>query len=198
MPRRDDQDGGADRSGRRPFVVVGQFAGAHGVRGEFKLRSFTEAPHDLAAYGPLRADDGRQLTPRLLREVKPGLFVARAPEIAAREDCEAWAGETLSVPRAALPPPEEDEFYLEDLTGLRARAPDGAPAGRVKAVANHGAGDLIEIEGVPGRKGIVVIGFTREEVPEVDLEGGTLTVVLPEEDDDARPEEEDEGGGRSS
>ena len=170
--------------------MVAQFAGAHGVRGEFKLRSFTEDPADAVAYGPLRTEDGRALTVRLVREAGPGLFVARAPEIAAREDCDAYAGAKLCVPRAALPAPEEDEFYLADLVGLEACTPDGAPAGRVKAVVNHGAGDLVELSGVPGRKGVVVIGFTRDEVPEVDVAGGTLTVVLPD-DGGAEPPEGD-------
>ena len=167
-----------------PLVVVAQFAGAHGVRGEFKLRSFTEVPSDVAAYGPLRTEDGRTLTARLVREAKPDLFVARAPEIRTREDCDAYAGATLSVPRSALPPPEEDEFYLEDLVGLAARTPGGASAGTVKAVVNHGAGDLLELSGVPGRSGIMVIPFTREDVPAVDVEGGAVTVVLPPEDDE--------------
>ena len=168
-----------------PLVVVAQFAGAHGVRGEFKLRSFTEEPGAVAGYGPLRTADGRTLTAKLVREAKPGLFVARAPEIQTREDCDAFAGALLSVPRSALPPPEEDEFYLEDLVGLAARTPDGAPAGMVKAVVNHGAGDLLELSGVPGRSGIFVIPFTREDVPSVDVTGGTVTVVLPVEDDEA-------------
>ena len=167
-----------------PLVVVAQFAGAHGVRGEFKLRSFTEDPADVASYGSLRTEDGRTLTVRLLREAKPGLFVARAPEIAAREDCDAYAGALLSIPRAALPPPDEDEFYLSDLVGLRAVTPEGAPAGTVKAVVNHGAGDLIELSGVPDRRGVIVAAFTREVVPRVDVPGGTITVVLPEEDDE--------------
>ena len=179
----DDKTGGSGQAGRGPFVVVGQFAGAHGVKAEFKLRSFTEEPRDVAAYGPLRAEDGRTLTATLVRETKPGLFVARAPEIRTREDCDAWAGEKLSVPRSALPPPDEDEFYLEDLVGLDASTPTGDPAGRVKAVVNHGAGDLIELTGVPGRAGVLIVPFTREDVPGVNLAGGTLTVVLPEEDD---------------
>ena len=170
-----------------PLVVVGQFAGAHGVKAEFKLRSFTEEPSDVAAYGPLRTDDGRTLTATLIREAKPGLFVARAPEIRTREDCDAYAGALLSVPRNALPAPDEDEFYLSDLVGLAAFTQDGAPAGRVKAVVNHGAGDLIELSGVPGRNGVLVLGFTRDDVPAVDIAGGTVTVVLPDEDD-APPE----------
>lgn len=171
-------------------VILGQFAGAHGVRGEFKLRSFTEEPEAVAAYGPLFTPDGRALTVRLLREVKPGLFVARAKEITAREDCDAYSGLKLSVPRDRLPETEdEDEFYLDDLVGLEAKTEDGAPAGRVKAVLNHGAGDLIELTGVPGRNGLIVLPFTREDVPEVSLEGGYVVVVLPEEDEGSEPDD---------
>ena len=174
----------------KPLVVVGQFAGPHGVRGQFKLRSFTDDPADVAAYGPLKTPDGRTLTVRLVREVKPGLFVAAAPEIDSPEACEAFKGATLSVPRAALPAPGDDEFYLEDLTGLRAVTPDGMPAGQVRAAVNYGAGDLIELQGVPDR-GTVLVPFTKDDVPAVDVPGGTLTVVLPEETDDGPEEGED-------
>jgi 16S rRNA processing protein RimM len=169
------------------FVVLGQFAGAHGVRGEFKLRSFTADPAGVAAYGPLRTEDGRTLTVRLKGEPKPGLFVAMAREIGTREDCDAYAGVLLGVPRSCLPPPEEDEFYLADLVGLAARTPEGEPAGRVRAVFDHGAGDVVELEGVPDRKGVVVLPFTRDDVPEVDVPGGTLTVVLPGENEAEEP-----------
>ena len=171
-------------------VVVGQFAGAHGVRGQFKLRSFTASPEDVAAYGPLATQDGRMLSVRLVREVKPGLFVAQAREIGSPEACEAYKGALLCVPREALPAPEDDEFYLEDLAGLGAVTPEGEPAGRVRAVVNHGAGDVVELEDVPGRKGLVLVPFTREDVPEVDLAGGTLTVVLPEDDPEPAPDGE--------
>ncbi|MBB4658067.1 ribosome maturation factor RimM [Parvularcula dongshanensis] len=172
-------------------IVLGQFAGAHGVRGEFKLRSFTSDPADVAAYGSLRTGDGRTLTVRLLREVKPGLFVAKAKEIAAREDCEAFSGAELTVLRSALPAPEdEDEFYLEDLEGLEARTPEGAPAGRVRAVTDFGAGDVVELTGVPGRRGSVLLPFTKEDVPELHVAEGYLVVVLPEEAPDPDPEED--------
>ena len=168
----------------RDKVVVGQFAGPHGVRGQFKIRSFTDDPADVAAYGPLTTPDGRTLTVTLLREQKPGLFLATAPEIDSPEACEPFKGAKLSVPREALPAPEEDEFYLEDLVGLTAVTPDGDPAGRVKAVVNYGSDDIVELSGVPDR-GTVLVPFTKEDVPSVDLEGGTLTVVIPEESEDA-------------
>ena len=154
------------------------------MRGQFKVRSFTDDPADVAAYGPLGTPDGRTLTLTLVREQKPGLFLATAPEIDSPEACEAYKGAKLSVPRAALPAPDEDEFYLEDLVGLRAVTPEGEEAGRVKAVVNYGADDVVELTGVPGRR-TVLVPFTREDVPSVDVGGGTLTVVLPEEDEGA-------------
>ena len=153
------------------------------MRGQFKIRSFTEHPADVAAYGPLTTPDGRTLTVRLGAEQKPGLFLATAPEIDSPEACAPYKGATLCVPRAALPAPDEDEFYLEDLVGLTATTPDGAPAGRVKAVVNYGASDLVELSGVPGR-GTVLVPFTREAVPSVDVAASVLTVVLPQEDED--------------
>ena len=178
MPR--DDSARADPGAR---VIIAQFAGPHGVRGQFKIRSFTDEPADVAAYGPLQTPDGRTLTLRLVREQKPGLFVAEAPEIGSPEACEAFKGAKLSVPRAALPETDEDEFYLDDLVGLTAVTPEGASAGRVKAVVNYGASDLVELSGVPER-GTVLVPFTRDAVPRVDLPGGTLTVVLPEDEDD--------------
>ena len=153
------------------------------MRGQFKIRSFTDDPADVAAYGPLGTPDGRTLTVTLVREQKPGLFLATAPEIDSPEACEAYRGAKLSVPRAALPAPDDDEFYLEDLVGLTATTPEGEAAGRVKAVVNYGADDVVELTGVPGR-GTVLVPFTREDVPSVDVTGGTLTVVLPEEDEE--------------
>lgn len=169
-------------------VVVGQFAGPHGVRGEFKVRSFTEDPLMVAAYGPVQTAGGQILTLKILREAKPGLFVCRAPEIESREACDAFSAALLTVARAHLPPPDDDdEFYLSDLAGLSVRTPDGDAAGRVKSVQNFGAGDLLELEGVPGRSGTVFIAFTKTDVPEVDVAAGFVVVVLPPVDDGATP-----------
>ncbi|WP_370336174.1 ribosome maturation factor RimM [Parvularcula marina] len=171
------------------MVVVGQFAGTHGVRGGFKLRSFTEQPADIAAYGPVATEDGRKLTIKLVRELKPGLFLCSAPEITSPEEGDAYKGALLHVARELLPPPDEDEFYLDDLVGMTAVTPKGAPAGQVKAVVNYGAGDLVELSQVPGRKGAVLLPFTKEAVPEIDLAAGQLTVILPEEDDEMPPDD---------
>lgn len=166
------------------MVVVGQFAGPHGVRGAFKIRSFTEAPADVASYGTLKTEAGKPLNIRIIREIKPALFLCEAAEINSPEDCDIFRAAKLYVPRSNLPAAEDDEFYLEDLIGLKAITVNGQDAGRVKAVVNYGAGDIVELFNVPGRKGSVLLPFTRDDVPEIDLTTGLITVVLPEQDDD--------------
>ena len=159
------------------MVCVAQIGAPHGVRGAFRLRCFTEVPENVAAYGPVHDEAGRCLFAlRVLAETKGGL-IATASGIEDRDAAEALRGLRLHVPRARLPATDEDEFYHEDLVGLAARAPDGAPLGRVIAVHNHGAGDILEVELEPGRTELVP--FTRELVPTVDLAAGTVEVVLP-------------------
>lgn len=159
------------------MVCVAQIGAPHGVRGAFRLRCFTEVPESVAAYGPVHDEAGRPLFAlRILAEAKGGL-IAAAPGIADRDAAEALRGLRLFVPRDRLPATEEDEFYHEDLVGLTARAPGGAPMGRVIAVHNHGAGDILEVELEPGRTELVP--FTRAAVPAVDLTAGTVELVLP-------------------
>ncbi len=175
---------GSSSDPKPKMVVVGQFAGPHGVRGEFKLRSYTEDPSSLFTYGPLKTKGGLTLTPTLVREAKETLFVATAPEVASREDCDVFKGALLHIPRSVLPSTDDDEFYLDDLVGLKAVDERGAPAGSVKAVVNYGAGDILELMDVPDHKGVVLVPFTKEAVPQVDLVGGQVEVVLPEDEPD--------------
>lgn len=179
-------------SGKR--VCLGAFAGAHGVRGDVKVKSFTAAPEDVAAYGPVTTDDGRRFTLTVVRAMKPGIVLARAREIGTREDAAALSGTLFYVDRAALPETEEDEFYLDDLVGLDAFTADGAPAGRVIAVHNFGAGDILELENAPNRKGAVLIPFTKESVPEIDAAAGRLVIDAAYlEEEHGEPEGEDKG-----
>lgn len=166
-------------SDKPKMICIGTFAGAHGVRGEVKLRSFTGEPADAVGYGPVVTGDGRRFALKLVREAKPGLLIVRSPEIASREDAQELAGTKLFVPRDRLPPPDEDEFYYEDLVGLAAVTPDGAPFGTVKAVVNYGAGDLLELMNVPGEKGALLIPFTRDAVPDIDFDTGKITIDPP-------------------
>ncbi len=158
-------------------VCLGAFAGAHGVKGHAKIKTFTEAPEGVAAYGPVASEDGaRNFTLKIVKILTDGFVIASAPEIKSREDAQALKGVSLFVNRDILPAPEEDEFYLDDLVGLKAVDENGAPMGVVKAVYNFGAGDLLELGDIPGVKGVRLIAFTRENVPAVDIAGSAITV----------------------
>ena len=177
---------------RGPRACLGAFAGAYGVKGETRVKTFTDAPENIAAYGPVESEDGgRRFTLEVVRVLTGGLVIARAPELKDREDAQNLKGVRLYVDRGSLPPTEEDEYYLDDLVGLKAFDETGAPAGTVAAVYNFGADDLIELKGAPGAKGARLIPFTRDAVPEVDIAGRRITVLrsaFEQEGDGARAE----------
>jgi len=161
------------------LLLVGRVAGAFGVRGEIRINAFTDDPAALVRYRDLRGADGAPaLTLTAGRPHKGGL-VARAEQVATREDAEALRGLELYLPREALPAPDEDEFYFADLIGLAAVSPDGEALGRIKSVQNFGAGDLLEI--APESGPTWWLPFTREAVPELRLADGVVVVVRPTE-----------------
>ncbi len=167
-------------------VCLGAFAGAHGVKGEVKVKTFTETPENIAAYGTVETEDGaRRFTLTVVRIIGPDIALVRAPEIKSREDAESLKGARLYIDRRELPAPEEDEFYLDDLVGLKAVDETGAPLGAVSAVYNFGAGDVVELKAIPGMQGVRLIAFTKADFPEVDIAAGTITIrrgALDEED----------------
>ncbi len=167
-------------SGSDRLVLVARVSGAFGVKGEVRIRTYTDSPLAVLNFRELRRANGQHgLTLLSGRSFKEGL-IARAREVASKEDADALKGLDLYAPRSALPPPEPDEFYLTDLVGLRAEAPDGSPLGVVKSVQNYGAGDVLEIE-PPGRKPTWMVAFTSESAPEIDIEGGRIVIVRPGE-----------------
>ena len=179
------------------LVLVGRVAGAFGVRGEVKVTAYTEDPRSLLKYGLLLREDGSTgLTLQAGRAAK-GEVIARAAEVSTKEAADAMRGLRLYIPREALPvPQDEDEFYLADLIGLTAQGEDGAAMGKVKAVHNFKAGDILEIEPGGGRPSRL-IPFTREAVPAIDVAGGRITLVPPTEiegaaEEDVEPASRDE------
>jgi 16S rRNA processing protein RimM len=161
------------------LVLVGAIAGAFGVQGEVRLRSFTAQPDAIVDYAPFFHADGRPaLTPKSWRAVKDGIAVF-AHEVTTREDAMALRNTKLFVPRAVLPPADEDEFYHVDLIGLSVEALDGAPLGKVRTVI-PGPQDLLDIEGTPGAKSSWFLPFTKALVPKVDLAGRRLVADVPE------------------
>ena len=170
------------------LVVLGAIAGAHGVRGEVKVKTFTETPEAIAAYGPLTGDPGgRVFRLKGLRTVKDGV-VARLDGVEDRDAAEALKGTRLCVSRAAMgDPDEEDSFFHVDLIGLTAEDEAGDKLGTVTAVHAFGAGDMLDIRLGDGGKSVLV-PFRRETVPVVDVKGGRIVVRLDEEDDEAEGE----------
>ncbi len=170
---------------KKTRICLGAFAGAHGVKGEIKVKAFTESGDGVAAYGAVESEDGgRRFSLHFIRMLKPGLALVSAPEIRTRDDAEALAGVRFYVDRAALPAAGEEEFYIEDLVGIRAEIAGGGDAGRVSAVYNFGAGDMLELTGVAGRRGPVLIPFTRAAAPHVDLAKGVITIAGDALDDE--------------
>jgi 16S rRNA processing protein RimM len=159
-------------------VCVGAIAGAFGVKGEVRLKSFCADPAAIADYAPLSTEDGgRSFTLRLIRPIEGG-FAARLSGIATKEQGDALKGTRLYADRARLPALPDDEFYHADLVGLEVLDTGGVGLGTVRAVHDHGAGDLIEVAG-PGLKAPVLVPFTRAIVPTVDLSARRLIVDLP-------------------
>ena len=162
------------------LVLAARVAGAFRVKGEVRTRAYTAEPLALLDYRDLLTASGEPaLTLLSGRAVKDGVIV-RAKEVAAKEDADALRGLDLYALRSALPPADEDEFYLTDLIGLQARSPDGAPIGLIKAVHDFGAGDVLEV--APDAGGPTwLAAFTLATVPEIHVDQGFLVLVRPAE-----------------
>ncbi|MEZ5754835.1 MAG: ribosome maturation factor RimM [Paracoccaceae bacterium] len=161
-------------------ICVGAIAGSFGVQGEVRLKSFCTEPEAIAAYGPVWTEDGtRSFTVKLTRGAVSGGVGARLSGVATKEQADALKGVQLFADRDRLPSLPDDEFYHADLIGLVAQDTGGAEIGRVQAVHNHGAGDMLEILG-PGMKTALLVPFTLAVVPTVDLAAGRIVVDMPE------------------
>ncbi|WGD52772.1 ribosome maturation factor RimM [Bradyrhizobium sp. CB1650] len=161
------------------LVCVARIGAAHGVRGAVKLWTFTEDPFAVRRYGPLVTKDGkRQFEVAQAREAKDHL-VATFKGVTTRDEAERLNGIELYVAREKLPATDEDEYYHTDLIGLPAVTTTGEALGRVIAIHNFGAGDIIEI--APPKGTTLLLPFSNAVVPEVDLAGGRVVIALPQE-----------------
>jgi 16S rRNA processing protein RimM len=173
----------ADASERR--ILVGAVAGAHGVRGEVKIKSFTEQVRDVAAYGPVEDESGTRRFAIKIRGEAKGLVIASLDGVGDRNAAEALKGLRLYVPRAALgkkpkrAPKGSERWFVADLVGLAAVDTNGAALGRVKNVANYGAGDILEVTTMAGETQLYA--FTKRTVPEVDIANGRVVIDPPVE-----------------
>ena len=164
-------------------VLLGRIAGAHGVRGEVLIQTYTATPHAIAAYGALADSSGaRTFTILTMRATASGV-VARVQGIDDRTAAAALRGVELYVDRDSLPPAAAEEYYHDDLIGLSAVDGGGCAVGRIVAVHNFGAGDLLEIA-LAASGSTELVPFTQTHVPEIDLAGGRAVVLFPSPDAD--------------
>jgi len=181
-------------------ICVGRITGAHGIQGWVRITSYTEEPGSVAAYGPVSDEKGERMFELEIMRMAKTQVIARIPGITDRTAAEALRGVRLFVPRAALPSPDPDEFYFEDLTGLAVETVDGTPIGVVISVQNFGSGPLLEVG--KSRGATFLVPFTREVVPVVDLAAGRIEIDPPagllesaEDESAERDGEADHGDG---
>lgn len=161
-------------------VLLGHIVGAHGIRGAVLVRSYAADPQAIAAYGPLETEAGeRALTLAVEGATAKGL-ICRVAGVADRTQAERLKGVALYVARERLPPAAEGEYYHADLVGLDAATEGGAALGRVVAVLNFGAGDILEVRPADARA-TVLYPMTDAVVRRVDLDAGVIVLAPPEE-----------------
>jgi 16S rRNA processing protein RimM len=161
------------------LICVGSIAGAFGVRGEFRVKSFCANPSDLAEYTPLLTEDGEQSYElSLIGEIKNG-FSARIVGIDTKEAADTLRGISLFARREDLPELPVDEYYYSDLIGFEVADTGGIFIGTVKTVVNHGADDLLEIS-IPGASDTALVPFTKIFVPTVDMNAKSIVIDPPE------------------
>jgi 16S rRNA processing protein RimM len=154
--------------------------GASGLKGAVTAKIFAASPEALTRYGALTDRQGKEFSITALRPGKAGEAVISISGITTREAAEALKGTELFIARDALPDAGEEEFYHADLIGLDAQDSEGRILGKIAAIHNYGAGDVIEIARPDGDN--VLLTFTRETVPTIDIPGGRVVVAVPEED----------------
>jgi len=159
-------------------VIVGAIAGAFGVKGEVRLKSFCADPAAIADYTPLYSKDGRRFATVVLTGAASNALTARIDGVTTKEEADALKGTELYAERDQLPSLPDDEFYHADLIGLSVYDAGGQLLGKVKAVLNHGASDLLEIH-IPGAKSTVLLPFTNAAVPTVNLAAGRIVADPP-------------------
>ncbi|HUU66347.1 MAG TPA: ribosome maturation factor RimM [Methyloceanibacter sp.] len=164
-------------------VLVGEIGAAQGLKGEVRLRSYTQSPADIANYGPLEDETGAKRIEIERVRVTPKAIIAHIKGVTTREGAEALTRTKLYLPRARIPAPaarKEGEWFVADLVGLKAVDAAGEIIGTVVAMHNFGASDIVEVAPAGGGENLLV-AFTETTVPEVDIDGGRLVLVPPEE-----------------
>jgi len=168
-----------ERGEKSRLIQLGVFGAPQGVKGEVRVKCFTQNPADIAAYGALVDKSGaRAFTLKVARAFRDDMVIARVQGVATREAAAALTHIGLFVRRDHLPPPSAGEFYQDDLIGLAAQLIDATPFGEVVAVLNYGAGDILEIAPRGGGE-TLLLPFNDATAPTIDFERGVITIAPP-------------------
>ena len=159
-------------------LPIGLIVGPQGVRGQFKVRSYTANPHSLSAYGPVITDDGQQLMLQIMFVNSKGLAVVRAKGVNSREASEALRGVTLYVSRNSLPRPDDGEFYHADLLGMVVKGQDSARLGSLIAIHDFGAGEIAEL--ATGNGPTIMVPFGGDHLIAVDMAAKEICLSVPD------------------
>ena len=166
------------------LILMGVFGAPQGVRGEVRVKSLTAEASAIGDYGPLTDKDRmRAFTFDSLRPLKDDMLVARVAGLSTRDAAQALKGVEIFARRDQLPPPNEDEFYYDDLVGLEAVDGAGARLGRVVSLMNYGAGDVLEIAPAQGGE-TLLLPFTKRVAPHIDFDAGRIVIAPPREVED--------------
>jgi 16S rRNA processing protein RimM len=163
------------------LILMGVFGAPQGVRGDVRVKSLTGEPSAIGVYGSLtNKGRTRAFAFESLRPLKDDMLVARVAGVSTRDAAEALKGVEIFARRDQLPPPDEDEFYYEDLVGLEAVDAAGERIGRVVSLTNHGAGDVLEIAPADGGE-TLLLPFTKSVAPRIDFDAGRIVIERPRE-----------------
>ena len=165
---------GHSRSNR---ICIGRIVGVHGVKGLVRINSYTEEPMDIAAYGSVTNEDGERMFELEVQRMVKTQVLTKIKGVTDRDAAEALRGMNLFITRDVLPPALDNEFYWEDLEGLRAESINGDPLGNVLSVHDFGAGAMLEVGSSVSET--ILIPFTEDVVPEVDLSNGRVVIDAP-------------------
>ncbi len=161
------------------LICIGKITSAHGIKGQVKVASFTDNSQDIAIYNNPVFKDNSSIELKITSS-KGNVLIAWVNDIANRNDAEKLRGKEIFVDRLDFPETESEEFYHIDIIGLEVRSNSGKKLGVVKAMHNFGAGDIIDII-LDKTKKREMYQFNDKTIPEVNIDGGYVVLVLPDE-----------------
>ncbi|MGB1862834.1 MAG: ribosome maturation factor RimM [Candidatus Puniceispirillum sp.] len=159
-------------------ISVAAVMGSHGVRGNVKIKPFTETPESLGRFDKVYLEDGQQVSLKILSVGSKGVVLARLGKVESRDASDALRGQHLYVDRAALPDLADDEIYHADLLGLDAVLADGRALGCIAAIHDFGAGNVVEIE--PPQGASLMLPFGGAALVAIELDKGQVVLAPPD------------------